>query len=142
MSAILQAEARRWSTEAAPDKGTTLRTLTQFFRLVAPIKHFEAERRLVTLLAHGTLDATTAPAFVQLACEELAQLPSALELSQRELSGRSAAAAHVGRDGPRHRPAALGLSGHRSTRESHGDAREPVAPERPRDAPPSHARRA
>lgn len=66
--------------EAALGRRTTPRTLSQFFRLVAPIADFAAQRDVVTHLAHATLDVGTAASFVRFACDELRVLPTALQL--------------------------------------------------------------
>jgi hypothetical protein len=66
--------------EAVLGRRTTPRTLTQLFRLLAPIPDFNSARELVSRLAHATLDAGTAASFVSFVCVEQRQLATAKDI--------------------------------------------------------------
>ena len=66
--------------EAVTGKRTTPRSLTQFFRQIAPIPDLHASLDLVHVLASSGLDVETAAAFTSFVQESMAKIPSSAEI--------------------------------------------------------------
>ena len=66
--------------ETITGRRTTARSLTNFFRQIKDISNLEGNFELVNALAHGSLDQTTADAFLKYVTEDMAVLLSARDI--------------------------------------------------------------
>lgn len=66
--------------ETITGRRTTARSLTNFFRQIKDISNLEGNFELVNALAHGSLDRTTADAFLKYVTEDMAVLLSARDI--------------------------------------------------------------